>query len=280
MARYQKLLYNDDCILDTKYNAVFYKGDIGWNRYEIWKDKYPEEENDIVKEKEALLRWNQGEPTIVDGTKYQYHKNGNLYKTETDNIHCEYNGDGILIRKEVIDLKSTFEYVPVHNKSVLVRKETPKDIVLYDSNSEQIIYKEYKHNGFLIKENFSDERIYKHSYSKNGITVEKEIVNGITIKKKTYIRKKLEKVVDYYTGANRIYKKRYKNSYSEYYPNNVIRATGLLTNNNNPTGCWKFYHLNGELESEHWFNDGRFESKSRSSVFYENGILNFNIKHG
>ena len=54
MARYQKFLYNDDCILDTKYNVVLYENDTEWKRYENWKSKYPNLEKQIQKEKEAF----------------------------------------------------------------------------------------------------------------------------------------------------------------------------------------------------------------------------------
>ena len=108
MARYRKFLYNDDCILDTKYNVVLYENDKGWEKYEKWKSKYSDLENEIQKEKEALLKWNGGKPTKVNGITRYYHKNGKIYKYESDDVKLEYNIDGVLIKK--IDEKSEVHY--------------------------------------------------------------------------------------------------------------------------------------------------------------------------
>ena len=70
MYRYQKLLYNSDCILDTKSNTVFFEGDDGWDTYQQWIKDYPILEEDIEAQKVQLLRWNQGRPIYLDDTKY------------------------------------------------------------------------------------------------------------------------------------------------------------------------------------------------------------------
>ena len=282
MARYQKLLYNDNCILDTKNNIVVYKDDDDWNLYDEWKKEHPFSEQTITEKKESLLRWNQGQPKELNGITYEYHKNGNLYKSKEDNVYCEYDDTGCMIRKEIIENDNPLlieEYVNNGGTPLIIRKETPEKLEIFQSEPHQLIFKQYEHNGFMIKEEYSNNEIYKNSFSKNGITVEKELSNKSTSKKKTYIDRKLKKVVHYFNGRKVIHKKIYKNFYEEYYPTKLIKAKGLVTSENKPSGHWKFYHSNGKLESEHWFDDGRFESKSRSSVFYEDGSLNFNIKH-
>ena len=131
MARYQKFWYNDDCILDTKYNVVLYENDTEWERYENWKSKYPNLENQIQKEKEALLKGNKGQPTIVNGVARYYHENGKIYKCESDDVKLEYNNDGVLIKR--IDEKSEIHY----------SAELPYKI-----------YHSYKKNNLIIEEYF------------------------------------------------------------------------------------------------------------------------------
>ena len=289
MYRYQKLLYNSDCILDTKSNTVFFEGDDGWDTYQQWIKDYPILEEDIEAQKVQLLRWNQGRPIYLDDTKYHYHRNGILFKTETDNIYCEYDNDGFLIKKETTtdNGKEIEEYVVVNKKSLLSKRITPSETIHYQATPHQAIYKKYKQNGFNIEEYLSNNKIYKSSFTKNSIRVEKQFANGYTTEAKTYVDDILVKEKFYFSGTSTISKKNHKLRtedaagyyYTEYYPTTNCRAEGLLTENDKPTGVWKFYHVNGEVESEHFFNDGRFEQYSRSSVYYEDGTLNFNIKH-
>ena len=257
MARYRKFLYNDDCILDTKYNVVLYENDKGWEKYEKWKSKYSDLENEIQKEKEALLKWNGGKPTKVNGITRYYHKNWKIYKYESDDVKLEYNIDGVLIKK--IDEKSE-----VHYSAELPDK----------------IYESYKKNNLVIEEYFDKEYIYKSSLQRNNIkVVRKKLPNRKTSEKKTYVDDVLVKHTTYYTNTNSVYSEIYNDYYTEYFTNKKLRAEGYLVDDK-PDGHWKFYHINGELESEHWFIKGKFKPKSRSSVYFENTELNFNIKHG
>ena len=255
MARYRKFWYNDDCILDTKYNVVLYENDTEWERYENWKSKYPNLENQIQKEKEALLKWNKGQPTIVNGVARYYHENGKIYKCESDDVKLEYNNDGVLIKR--IDKKSEIHY----------SAELPYKI-----------YHSYKKNNLIIEEYFERENIYKSTLQKNNIKILRKKHLGKTLEKKIYVDNYLVKHTKYYTNTNSIATQIYKNYYTEYFTNKKLRAEGHLINDK-PDGYWKFYHINGELESEHWFDNGRFESKSRSSIYFENTELNLNIKH-
>ena len=43
------------------------------------------------------------------------------------------------------------------------------------------------------------------------------------------------------------------------------------------TGSWRFYYQNGNLASSHKFNNGRLLKKS--TLYYEDGSLNFEIHH-
>lgn len=256
MLRYQKFWYNDDCILDTKYKVVLYETDTEWKRYENWKSKYPHLENQIQKEKEALLKWNKGQPIEVDGVTEYYHQNGNLYKREYDDTKLEYNIDGILVKK--IDKKSEIQY----------SSEFPYDV----------IYRLSKKNNLIIEDYIEGENNYKSILQKNNIKIITKKHFGKTLEKKIYVDNYLIKHTKYYTNTNSIATQIYKNYYTEYFTNKKLRAEGHLINDK-PDGYWKFYHINGELESEHWFNDGRFESKSRSSIYFENAELNLNVKH-
>ena len=61
----------------------------------------------------------------------------------------------------------------------------------------------------------------------------------------------------YYTNTNSVNSQIYNDYYTEYFTNKKLRAEGYLVDDK-PDGHWKFYHINGELESEHWFIKGKF----------------------
>ena len=87
---YRKLLYQDDCILEVDTNKVFFTSDSGWEIYQQWQKDFPNEEERLLLDREALLRWNQGKENIKEGVRYLYHNsNGEVYKKE----HLDINSN-------------------------------------------------------------------------------------------------------------------------------------------------------------------------------------------
>ena len=68
---YRRLMYNDDCILDTTTNTVIFNFEDDWNKYLDWKSKaqnWSKDKQDFNKRKNILL-WNGGLPHNVKDFK-------------------------------------------------------------------------------------------------------------------------------------------------------------------------------------------------------------------
>ena len=82
---YKKLLYNDDCILDTISKKIIFDFNKEWDNYEKWKLKNPNIEHGITKERDGRLKWNQGVPIKKENEEFYYQLNGKLFKKKIYN---------------------------------------------------------------------------------------------------------------------------------------------------------------------------------------------------
>ena len=88
---FKKLLFTDECVLNTKTNTVVFNFEDKWKEYLNWKDNNPEEDNKINLDKQAELNWNQG-AVHKNGTEHKvFHKSGYIFD------YKKYNIDGTLI---------------------------------------------------------------------------------------------------------------------------------------------------------------------------------------
>ena len=77
---YKKFLYNDDCVLDLKLNKVVYDFNDDYKDYLEWKEKNPNIDYIITKERDGKLKWNQGVPVKKDNEELYYQINGKLFR--------------------------------------------------------------------------------------------------------------------------------------------------------------------------------------------------------
>lgn len=100
---YKKLLYNDNCILDEESNLVIFDFNDEWDDYVQWKKHNPNESSKITKDRDGLLRWNQGVAIKKGSTETKYHINGNIYKKilyrNSIRLELEYNENGNIYKK-------------------------------------------------------------------------------------------------------------------------------------------------------------------------------------
>jgi hypothetical protein len=87
---YKKLLYNDNCILDTISKKVIFDFNAEWADYIEWKTKNPNIEYIITKERDGRLKWNQGVPIKKENEEFYYQLNGKLFKKKI------YNGEELI----------------------------------------------------------------------------------------------------------------------------------------------------------------------------------------
>lgn len=92
---FKKLLFNDNCILNTETNTVILDIDPEWHLYNTWLKKNPYENLQLVKQKQAELNWNQGQPIKGINSELKFNREGQLYYKKLFDI----NGN-LLTRKE------------------------------------------------------------------------------------------------------------------------------------------------------------------------------------
>ena len=166
---FKKLLFTDNCILNTKTNTAIFDIDPQWGSYIEWAEKNPIDDLVLVEKKQAKLNWNQGQPIKNGNVELKYNIEGQLYYKKVFDI----NGN-LKTRKEYFvngALHSTTYcrgYITIENKftqtgdtSVLYLKMFKKNnkilkSIKYYNNSKQIhrlikhdSYTEYYENGTI-----------------------------------------------------------------------------------------------------------------------------------
>ena len=248
---YKKLLYNNNCILDTKSNKVIFSDFKRYNDYLEWKDTNPESERELTESKEIELRWNLGAP----------HKNKD---SEGNEILTHYYPTGTPHKIEQIDT-SGGKITSLYNKEnkIISKTTTAGNIIdqeIFDSFGRVIEVNKYdKGELILLQLNDYDKRL-KICNEKGVRTLE----------------------IDYYDHElkkEHISKTKRGNAiiFNEYFRNGRLRSVGKIDQQNQMTGAWRFYYQNGNLASSHKFNNGRLVKKS--TLYYEDGSLNFEIYH-
>lgn len=297
---YRKLLYQDDCILEVDTNKVFFTSDTGWEVYQQWQKDFPNEEERLLLDREALLRWNQGKENIKEGVRYLYH-----------------NSNGEIYKKEHLDINSNITRVEEFYESTLPSRDTTytdigKNVIVYNKDGKKVSeYTEMKNGISVLKksiEYFPSGKIYRKELVKlvgtrvkvlNRIQYEKDIIvtqirtlGNITINHKFNLDGNLHST--YYTvdDSDYMYKKYWPGTkdiftlykkkdngfeYQEYFANGNLRGIGTLTSNKKMDGAWVYYHINGGIESTHFFNNGKLTNESR--LYFEDGKLNNTFKH-
>ena len=248
---YKKLLYNQDCILDIKTNKVIFDGFNTYSEYIKWKVENPREEVALEDKKQALLRWNLGAS------------------------HDEVKEDGTVVSK--FYFPSGF----MHKKEIK-KPDGTTDTTLFNKRS-QVLSRSYKEGEKEVEESFDPlgRVIEKTTYINGNL---ESIYNtdylskyqSVTTKGNvTYFCKYYDEGLKY-----KFIEKDYRSNYclfTEFYIEGNIRGKGKLNAQGEMHGIWKYYHQNGELASLHKFNNGKLVKKS--TLYYEDGSLNFEVYH-
>lgn len=260
---YKRLLYNDNCILNTTTNTVIFDFNNEWSNYIKWKSSNPADDIQDLNNKNNKLLWNGGMP----------HTEGNL--------NTFYDTDGSLLKKE-----SPFEIEHYSNDKIYKREYLENNKIILEKNysaNTEILYKENNYKLNTLKEFDIDSGLLTY-YKKVKGEFEYSIYYRDGISYKTILKKsnKLIKLVELYPQSKIIKKKiiylfNSLYEYSDYYQTGTIRGSGTLNHNNKPEGSWKFYHHNSNLESAHIFSNGKLIGNSK--LFYENGNSYKEISH-
>lgn len=259
---YRRLMYNDDCILDTTTNTVIFDFEDKWNNYLNWKSTNDDSDKLDFQKRKNILLWNGGLPHNVKDFKLFYDEKGCLNK-RVQKDKTTYLSNSKIYKEEISK----------DNKIIREKHYSENEILYREADYIEKIFKEYDiSTGLMIsykrtKGEFTyntyhkDNSLYKSILIKNNITLrvkERDVNSKIVKQKTTYLSDSLYEYVDYYTKGN-------------------IRGKGTLNSSGKPTGDWKFYHHNSNMESSHKFKNGKLVGKS--SLFYENGKLYREINH-
>ncbi len=265
---YKKLLYNDNCILNTLTNTVIFDFNDEWKKYLEWKSSNIEEIRKETILKNNTLLWNGGAPHTKNNKKLFYSTDGVLIKEQIENQISYYRG--------------------ANNKTVYKRE--------YIENDEVVLERSYSENGTVYKEIDYKKDISKKYDTTTGILQHYNIVRGDitynayynsgTLYKSDLIKNKITlRTKEMYPSSKQI---KLKNTFTfhyspfpsmeitEYWKSGIVRSSGELVNNK-MNGIWEYYHHNGMLESKHTFKDGKFIGDS--FIYYENGELVKHINH-
>lgn len=248
---YKKLLYNNDCVLDTQSNKVIFNSFKQYNKYTEWAKLNPSADKDLEEAKQKSLRWNLGashEEKKEDGTT----------------ILRSYYPSGFMHKKEVINSDGS-SYVTNFAKTSLILSRSYKignrEIQeSYDTFGRVIEKVEFEDGNLDLIQNTDYSLGYKKTYKKGSLI---------------YFCKFFDDKLKY-----KFIEKEYRGNYcifTEFYISGLIRGKGKLNKEGLMEGTWKYYHQNGEFASSHKFSKGKLIRES--TVFYEDGTLNFKVKH-
>jgi len=167
---YRKLLYNEDCILNTISNTIIFNFDDEWKLYLEWANSNINLVKEDIVKKNNILLWNGGIP------KEETTDKGKISTT------CDESGN--LIKRRTVS--GEFTTTEIFHSSGKIRTE------IAWKNSDIIKACTYDVNGILMTNMFSspdDDSITENSHDKQGI-----ITKSIT--KNPSLKTKLIKVFD------------------------------------------------------------------------------------
>ena len=257
---YKRLLYNDNCILNTTKNTVIFDFNTEWNIYLDWKLNNKEEDVRDEIEKKNILLWNGGNPHIENDIESFYYKSGCLIKRIEKNKTIYFSNSKIYK-----------EEISKDNKIISEKNYSENEILYKEVDYIQKTFKEYEiDTGFIncykkTRGEFTYETYYKDSILYKCVLIKNNIILRV---KEMYpsskqIKSKLKRDFDVW-------------EFTEYWISGILRSSGELVNNK-INGVWEYYHHNGMLESKHTFKDGKFIGDS--FIYYENGELIKHINH-
>lgn len=148
---FKKLLFTDNCILNTKTNTAIFNIDPQWSSYVEWAEKNPNKDLELVNNKQAKLNWNQGQPIKNGNTELKYNIEGQLYYKKVFDI----NGN-LKTRKEYFvngALHSTLYcrgYITIENKFTQVGNTSSLYLKLFKKNNKTLKSVKYYHNSKQI----------------------------------------------------------------------------------------------------------------------------------
>jgi len=177
---FKKLLFTDNCILNTNTNTVIFDFEDEWQEYIKWSKGNTELEYKIQEEKQAELNWNQG-AVHKKGTEHRvFHKSGHIFDYKKYNVegtltvHNKYFYNGNVMstyrKRGYVEIKEIYEDLGVKGSSISSKvysnSGTERKSIKYYSNSIQTLTKrlsiesqlfyEYYENGTLRTEGMLD----------------------------------------------------------------------------------------------------------------------------
>ena len=167
---YRKLLYNDDCVLNTISNTIIFNFDDEWKLYLEWANSNINLVKEDIVKKNNILLWNGGIPKEET--------------TDTGRILTTSDKSGNPIKKTTISDEITTTEIFHSNGNIRT------EIVWEDSDIIKACT--YDLNGILMTNMFGstdDYSVTKNSYDKNGI-----IIKSVT--KNPSLKTKLVRVFD------------------------------------------------------------------------------------
>jgi antitoxin component YwqK of YwqJK toxin-antitoxin module len=218
---FKKLLFNDNCILDTDSNSVIFDFEDKWKRYLQWQIDNPQKENSLNSEKLAELNWNQG-AVHKNGTEHKvFHKSGYIFDYKKYSIegtlivHNKYFYNGNVMstyrKRGYLEIKEV--YIDAGNKGAMlssklfVNNGTERKAINYYTVSNLVhtvtkrlsinsqIFKEYYDNGVLRAEGLLDtekKMIGKWAfYSRDKIIESTHIFSKGMLVEKSYLYNQL-----------------------------------------------------------------------------------------
>lgn len=155
-------------------------------------------------------------------------------------------------------------------------------LVTHDKNGKRLSAVRQDDKGKKSKILFDFEgNVFGYTTSKFGIDISVTYKEDLPSKILFIKKNKTLREIYYYPYTKQIHKKINlkddKKYYTEYYNSGQLRAHGILVDEDTPHGVWKFYHYNGNKESEHSFDKGKLFGLS--SIFHEDGSLNIEVNN-
>ena len=273
---YRKLLYNDNCILNTISNTVIFDFNDEWKIYLEWANSNIKLVNEDIVKKNNTLLWNGGVPDIKNNKKLEYNQDGILIKEEGEDevLYYRDNTDNTIYKREYKE----------NNEIVLEESYSENETLYKEIDYKKNISKKYNSNtGHL--EHYSRVRgdITYNAYYNSGTLYKSDLIKNeipLRIKEMYPSSKQIKSKLKHISNSIRFFPFPRKDldvwEFTEYWISGIVRSSGELVNNK-MNGVWEYYHHNGMLESKHTFKDGEFIGDS--FIYYENGELIKHINH-
>ena len=268
--KYRKTLYNE-CVIDNETNTVIFPFNKEWEDYKKWVSMRPVEHNKINIEVEKLRRWNGGLPHKDYLTEEVYTEDGVLYtrkrlanlKDKKNYTFTKFYPNGNIKKEQVYEdtLKWEMEYLA---------DTTPLKGLEYDGDIEIRKTFHSKTGKLKLRISTQDTTITTTHYDESEYLTYLEIKTPSRITEETYWKNSTNihtKIVTAGTGKQ----------FEEYFTNGKLRAKGQLTLKEKMNGEWIYNQLNGKVESEHTFDNGKLINNSK--IYADDGRIIHNIEH-